>query len=70
MISITDGVATLVPVRDAGGADLECSEHGPGAPEQAALDSLVAISESASRCCPGSDTLAPLSLAATSRTTW
>jgi adenine-specific DNA-methyltransferase len=53
VIRIEDGVATLVRVRDADGAYVQRSEHGPGGPELAAVDSLVVISDFGEPVLPG-----------------
>jgi adenine-specific DNA-methyltransferase len=53
VLSLQDGVATLERIRDADGAYLERSEHGPGAPEQASLGSLVVISDFGEAVLPG-----------------
>ena len=53
VIAIEDAGATLVQVRDADGAFVKRSEHGAGTPEQAALDSLVVISDFGDPVLPG-----------------
>ena len=53
VILIDDGVATLVQVRDADGAYVQRSEHGPGGQERAPVDSLVVISDFGESVLPG-----------------
>ena len=53
VILIDDGVATLVRVRDAGGAYVERGEHGADGQERAPLDSLVVISDFGEPVLPG-----------------
>jgi len=53
VVLIEDAVATLVQVRDAGGAHVQRSEHGLGGQERAPVDTLVVISDFGEPVLPG-----------------